>query len=345
MTGLSPRARRIAAAVAVAVLLGAPFVAYPLFLVEILTFALLAASVNLLISYVGLLSFGHAMFFGSSAYVTGYAIKTLGLEPVSGILLGTAVAAGIGWVTGQLAIRRLGIYFSMVTLAFGQLAYFLALRASFTGGEDGLQDVPRRAVLGLIDLRSNVTVYYFTLAVVGAGFFVIYRLVHSPFGQVLQAIRDHEPRATSLGYRTRRCKLLVFVISAALAGMAGGVKVVGYQLATLNDITWVTSGEALLICILGGIYTLVGPAVGAMVIVSMSHYLASFAEWVLIIQGFVFVVVVMLLRRGIVGELYAWLERREEARQPAATVSPAASPERAARRPHPAEPVNQELQP
>jgi branched-chain amino acid transport system permease protein len=339
MTGLSPRTQWIVVVVAAAALLGAPFVAYPLFLVEILSFALLAASVNLLISYAGLLSFGHAMFFGSSAYVTGYAIKTLGFEPVSAILLSAAISAALGWVTGQLAIRRLGIYFSMVTLAFGQLVYFLALRASFTGGEDGLQDVPRRAVLGLIDLQSNVAVYYFALAVVGAGFFLIYRVVHSPFGQVLQAIRDHEPRATSLGYRTLRCKLLAYVISGALAGMAGGVKVVGYQLATLNDITWVTSGEALLICILGGIHTLVGPAVGAVVIVSMNHYLASFAEWVLVIQGLVFVGVVMLFRRGVVGELYAWLERRKTARKPAT------SPVRAEHPPAHGDPVKQEAQP
>lgn len=326
MTGLSPRTRRIVAVAALAALLGAPFAAYPLFLVEILSFALLAASVNLLVSYVGLLSFGHAMFFGSSAYVTGYAIKTLGLEPVSAIALGTVVAAAFGWLTGLLAIRRLGIYFSMVTLAFGQLVYFLALRAAFTGGEDGLQNVPRRAVLGLVGLQSNVAVYYFVLVVVAAGFFVIYRLVHSPFGQVLQAIRDHEPRASSLGFHTLRCKLLVYVVSAALAGVAGGVKVIGYQLVTLNDIHWTTSGEAILICILGGIHTLVGPAVGAVLIVSMSHYLASLAEWVLIIQGLVFVVVVMLFRRGLVGELYAWLERRRAAREVHAEPAPPRTP-------------------
>jgi branched-chain amino acid transport system permease protein len=340
MNGLSPRARRIAAVAAAALLIGAPFAAYPLFLVEILCFALLAASVNLLISYSGLLSFGHAMFFGSSAYVTGYVIKAGGLEPVTGILVGMALAAALGGLTGLLAIRRLGIYFSMVTLAFGQLVYFVALRAPFTGGEDGLQNVPRRALLGVVSLQSNVAFYYFALVVVAAGFFVIHRLVHSPFGQVLQAIRDHEPRATSLGFHTRRCKLLVFVVSAALAGMAGGVKALGYQLVTLNDITWTTSGEAILICILGGIHTLVGPAVGAVLIVSMSHYLASLAEWVLIIQGLVFVVVVMLFRRGIVGELYAWLERRREARKaPAEPAAPAPIDRR------PVDVVNQEARP
>lgn len=345
MTGLSPRARRLLAALLAAALLAAPFAVYPLFLVEILSFALLAASVNLLVSYVGLLSFGHAMFFGASAYVAGHAIKTWALEPVSAIALGAVVAAALGWLTGLLAIRRLGIYFSMVTLAFGQLVYFLALRAPFTGGEDGLQNVPRRAVLGLVGLESNVAVYYFVLTVVAAGFFAIHRLVHSPFGQVLQAIRDHEARATSLGFRTRRCKLLVYVVSAALAGVAGGVKVIGYQLVTLSDITWVTSGEAILICILGGIHTLVGPAVGAVVIVSMSHYLASFAEWVLVIQGLVFMVVVSLFRRGIVGELYAFLERRRPARGAAAehTAPPASS-----HSPPGAEPldaVNQEARP
>lgn len=347
MTLLSARARGILTAAAVVALLAAPFAVYPLFLIEILCLALLAASVNLLISYVGLLSFGHAMFFGASGYAVGYLIKVARLEPVSAILLGTLLAAALGWGTGLLAIRRLGIYFAMVTLAFGQLVYFLALRAEVvTGGENGLQDVPRRALLGVVGLQSNVAMYYFTLAVIAAGFFVIYRLVHSPFGQVLQAIRDHEPRATSLGFRTRRSKLLVYVVSAALAGMAGGVKAVAFQLVTLNDVTWVTSGEAILICILGGIHTLVGPAVGAVLIVSMSHYLASVAEWVLIIQGLVFVFVVMLFRRGIVGELYAWLERRA-ARPPPAP--------RAAKVPPPAPPpagyftlrdaVNQEEQP
>lgn len=343
MKGLSPQARRHAiAAVLVALMLAAPFAVYPLFLVEILCSALLAASVNLLISYVGLLSFGHAMFFGASAYAVGYAVKVAHLEPLSAILLGTALAAAMGWLTGLLAIRRLGIYFAMVTLAFGQLVYFLALRADFvTGGEDGLQDVPRRAVLGLFDIQSNVAMYYFALSVVAAGFFVIHRLVHSPFGQVLLAIRDHEPRATSLGFRTRTSKMLVFVVSAGLAGMAGGVKAIAFQLVTLNDITWTTSGEAILVCIVGGIHTLLGPAVGAVLIVSMSHYLASLAEWVLIIQGLVFVTVVMLFRRGIVGELYAWLARRREARTPSSEPVPP-SGVTPSRRVHA---VNQEVQP
>lgn len=322
MTGLSLRTRRIAAVAALAALLAAPYVVYPLLLVEILCFALLAASVNLLVSYVGLLSFGHAMFFGAAAYAVGYAVKVARLEPLPAIVLGTVLASGIGWLTGLLAIRRLGIYFAMVTLAFGQLVYFLALRADFTGGEDGLQNVPRRALLGLVDLRGNVAMYYFALAVVAAGFFVIHRLVHSPFGQVLQAIRDHEPRATSLGFRTRTSKMLVFVVSAGLAGMAGGVKAVAFQLVTLNDITWTTSGEAILICVVGGIHTLVGPVVGAVLIVSMSHYLASVSEWVLVIQGLVFVVAVMLFRRGIAGELYAWLDRRAQARTPAPDSAP-----------------------
>lgn len=310
MNNLSTAWTRILLVAGFVTLLAAPFVAYPRFLVEILCFALLAASVNLLVSYVGLLSFGHAMFFGAAAYVTGHAVKVGGMEPASAIVLGTLVAALIGWLTGLLAIRRRGIYFSMVTLAFSQLVYFVALHMDFTGGEDGLQNVPRRALLGVIDLDSNLAMYFFVVAVVCAGFFLIYRLVNSPFGQVLKAVRDHEARAVSLGFRATKCKLIVYVISASLAGLAGAVKAVAFQVATLTDLTWVTSGEALLICILGGIHTLLGPVVGAIVIVSMSHYLASFAEWVLIIEGLVFIVVVMLFRKGIVGELYAWLERR-----------------------------------
>jgi branched-chain amino acid transport system permease protein len=305
----------------IALLLAAPFVAYPRFLIEVMCYALLAASVNLLVSYVGLLSFGHAMFFGASAYVTGHAIKAGGLEPASAILLGMSLAALIGWLTGLLAIRRRGIYFSMVTLAFSQVVYFVALHLDFTGGEDGLQDIPRRPLLGFVDIEGNLAMYAVAAVVISAGFFLIYRLVHSPFGQVLKAIRDHEARAVSLGFRATKCKLMVFVISAALAGLAGAMKAVAFQVVTLTDLTWITSGEALLICILGGIHTLLGPVVGAIIIVSMSHYLASFAEWVLIIEGFVFVVVVMLFRKGIVGEWYAWLERRSAGAYPATQES------------------------
>jgi len=313
--------RNLLFAVAGAVACLAPFAVYPLFLVKLLCFALLAASVNLLVSYAGLLSFGHAMFYGSAAYVTAYVVKAWGWDGLAGIAAGVAVAAALGLLTGLLAIRRQGIYFSMITLAFSQLVYFLALRLPFTGGEDGLQNVPRPRLLGIVDTSSNFTLYYATLVIVAAAFWLIWRTVHSPFGQVLTAIRDNEPRAMSLGYRVNRFKLQAFTLSAALAGLAGATKVLATQLATLADVSWTTSGEAVLICIVGGLHTLLGPVVGALVIVSMEHFLATLAEWVLIIEGAVFVLVVMLFRRGIVGAIDAALRRR--ARPAAAPVGPA----------------------
>lgn len=311
MKHFSPRMVQALLAVCICFLLTAPFVLYPQFLIEILCFSLLAAALNLLVSYAGLLSFGHAMFFGAAGYVTAHAIKGWGFEPALGILAGVALAAVMGAVTGSLAIRRQGIYFSMITLAFSQLVYFLALRLPFTGGEDGLQDVPRRALFGFINMGNNYVMYFVVLAFTAFGFFAIHRIVNSPFGQVLMAIRDNEPRAISLGYRVNNYKLMVYVLSATLAGLAGSVKAVAFQVVTLTDLNWVTSGEALLILILGGLQTLVGPVVGAILIVAMSHYLATYAEWVLMIQGMVFVIVVLLFRKGIVGEFYAWLERRE----------------------------------
>jgi branched-chain amino acid transport system permease protein len=298
---------------ALVVLVVAPLAVYPLFLIKLLCVALLAASLNLLIGYVGLLSFGHAMFYGAAAYVSGYVVKEWGWDGAAGIVAGVAVAAALGFFTGLLAIRRQGIYFSMITLAFAQLVYYLALRLPFTGGEDGLQNVPRPHLLGLIDTSSNLVLYYAVLVIVGAAFWLIWRTVHSPFGQVLKAIRDNEPRAISLGYRVNRFKLQAFTLSAALAGLAGGTKVLATQLATLVDVHWATSGEALLICIVGGLQTLLGPVVGALVIVSMEHYLASLAEWVLIIQGAVFIVVVMLFRKGLVGTFYDRIARRRVA--------------------------------
>lgn len=312
----SPSLRRTAGllALAVFVLVAAPFVLYPRLLIEVMCFALLAASLNLLVSYAGLLSFGHAMFFGAAAYVTGYSMKAWGFDPIAGIVIGVLVAAAIGWLTGLLAIRLHGINFAMVTLAFAQLIFFVALSSEFTGGEDGLQNVPRRPLLGLIDVGSNLAMYYMVLVIAAIGFFIVFRVVYSPFGQVLKAIRANEARAMSLGFRVNRFKLIVFVISAALAGLAGATRAVALQVVTLTDVHWMTSAEALLICILGGIYTLIGPVVGAIVIVTMSHYLSSYAEWILIIQGAVFVLIVMIFRRGIVGELHAWGERRAAAR-------------------------------
>jgi branched-chain amino acid transport system permease protein len=298
------------------VLLAAPFVAYPIFLMKLLCFALLAASLNLLVGYVGLLSFGHAMFFGSAAYGTAHAVKVWGFDPALGVAFGVVVAAAIGAITGLLAIRRAGIAFSMITLSSAQLVYFIALRSPFTGGEDGIQSVPRGHLFGVIDLANNTTLYYVVMLAVVAAFWLIWRIVYSPFGQVLTAIRDNEPRAISLGYRVNRYKLLAFTLSAALAGLAGGMKSIVFQIATLNDVSWVTSGEALLMGIVGGLQTLLGPVAGAIVVVTMANSLSSIAEAVLIVQGAVFVLVVMLFRRGIVGEINAYLARR---RPPKAT--------------------------
>ncbi|PVX84939.1 branched-chain amino acid ABC transporter permease [Paraburkholderia unamae] len=294
------------------VLLGAPFVAYPVFLIDLLTATLLAASLNLLIGYVGLLAFGQAMFYGTSCYITAYALKFWGLDAVPAILLGVAVAAVLGFLTGVLAIRCQGIYFSMITLAFAQLIYFVALRIPDLGGDNGLQDVPRSPLFGLIDTTSNLRMYYVALGLVVLAMWFIYRIVHSPFGQVLKAIRDNEPRAASLGYHVNRFKLIALTISAALAGLAGSIKVMALQLATLTDVSWATSGDALLICVVGGLQTLVGPVIGSIVIVSIQHYLAFASEWVPVIQGAVFIVIAMLFRKGIVGTFYAWRDRRRE---------------------------------
>lgn len=313
-TPMSPRTRALLAMAALVLLL-APWVAYPIFLMKLMCFALLAASLNLLVGYVGLLSFGHAMFFGSAAYGTAHAVKVWGLDPLLGVAFGVLVAASVGAVTGLLAIRRAGIAFSMITLASAQLIYFLALRLPFTGGEDGIQSVPRGHLLGLLDLSNNLTLYYVVMAVVVAAFWLIWRIVYSPFGQVLTAIRDNEPRAISLGYQVNRYKLLAFTLSAALAGLVGGLKTLVFQIATLTDVSWVTSGEALLMGIVGGLQTLLGPVAGAMVVVTMANSLSSVAEAVLIVQGLVFVLVVMLFRRGIVGEINAYLSRRDAARQ------------------------------
>ncbi|GKS89738.1 branched-chain amino acid ABC transporter permease [Acidovorax sp. SUPP2539] len=309
---LSRRTHNALLLAALACLAAAPFVVYPMFLMKLMCFALLAASVNLLVGYVGLLSFGHAMFYGTAGYITAHAVKVWGWEGLSGIALGAAAAAALGLLTGLLAIRRQGIYFSMITLAFAQLVYFMALRLPFTGGEDGIQNIPRPTVLGLFSLENTLVLYYFVTVLIGGAFWLIHRLVHSPFGQVLRAIRDNEPRAQSLGYRVNRYKLLAFVLSAAIAGFAGSLKALVFQLASLTDVHWATSGEALLICIVGGMQTLLGPVVGAMVIVTMENYLASFAEWVLILQGVVFVIVVMLFRKGIVGQFQAYLASRRQ---------------------------------
>jgi branched-chain amino acid transport system permease protein len=289
----------------------APAVVYPIFLMKILCFALFALAFNLLIGYVGLLSFGHAMFFGGAAYITAHTVKEWGWTPELGILAGTACAAALGFVTGLLAIRRQGIYFAMVTLALAQMVFFFCVQAPFTHGEDGIQAVPRRAVLGLIDTTSDLHLYYVVLLIFAFGFLVIWRTIHSPFGQVLKAIRENEPRAVSLGYRVDQYKLLAFVLSAALAGMAGATKAIVFQLASLTDVAWQMSGEVVLMTLVGGMGTVFGPIVGAGVIVTMQNYLAGFGEWVQVIQGAIFVIVVMAFRKGIVGEIQAWWQRRQ----------------------------------
>ena len=299
----------------IVLLVAAPLAIYPVFLMKVLCFALFALAFNLLIGYVGLLSFGHAMFFGFSAYVSAYTVKAWGWPTEIGILSGTAIAALLGLVAGTLAIRRQGIYFAMVTLALAQMVFFFCLQAPFTGGEDGIQAVPRRPLLGVLDIVNDLHFYYVVLAIFAAGFLIIYRTIHSPFGQVLKAIRENEPRAISLGYHVDRYKLLAFVLSATLSGLAGATKAIVFQLASLTDVAWQMSGEAVLMTLVGGMGTVFGPMVGATVIIAMQNYLSGFGEWVLVIQGGIFVVTVLLFRRGIVGEIGALSARLGRARE------------------------------
>ena len=291
-------------------LLVAPFVIYPVFLMKLLCFALFACAFNLLIGYVGLLSFGHAMFFGLGAYVTAHVVKEWGWPTEAGLLAGTATAAVLALATGALAIRRQGIYFAMVTLALSQMVYFYFLQAPFTHGEDGIQGVPRRPLFGIIDLNQDLNLYYVVLAIFAAGFLLIYRTIHSPFGQVLKAIRENEPRAISLGYRVDQYKLMAFVLSGALAGLAGSTKVIVFKLASLTDAAWQMSGEVILMTLIGGLGTVLGPAIGATIIIAMQDYLKGLGDWVLVAQGVVFVVTVLLFRKGIVGEIAALAARK-----------------------------------
>ena len=284
-------------------LLVAPFVGYPIFLMSCLCFALFASAFNLLIGFTGLLSFGHAMFFGFAAYVSGHAAKVWGFTPEVCLLLGTLSATAIGLVTGWLAVRREGIYFAMVTLALAQMIYFICVQAPFTYAEDGIQSIPRGKLFGLIDLSDDKAMYYFVLAVFVFGFALIYRVIHSPFGQVLKSIRENVSRALSLGYDVSKFKLTAFVLSGALAGMAGATKSLALGLATLTDVGWQMSGEVVLMTLLGGMGTILGPTIGATVIVSMQNYLADLGSWVTIIMGVTFVVCVLVFRRGIVGEV------------------------------------------
>ena len=301
----------VATGVMAALLVVAPWAGfYPVFLMKALCFALFACAFNLLIGYGGLLSFGHAMFFGSASYVCAHAAKVWGLTPELAILLGTFVSLLLGLGAGLLAIRRQGIYFAMITLALAQMVFFFYLQTPFTHGEDGIQGVPRGRLFGVVDLDRPLAMYYVVLVVFLSGFLLIRRVVHSPFGQVLKAIRENEPRAISLGYDADRYKLLAFVMSATLSGLAGAVKAIVFQLASLTDVHWTMSGEVVLMTLLGGLGTVFGPVVGAMIIIALEHYLAQIGAWLTIVQGAIFVVCVLLFRRGIMGELEAWLRRR-----------------------------------
>jgi branched-chain amino acid transport system permease protein len=318
----------IALAAGVAIL---PFLGvYPIFVMKVMCYALFACAFNLLIGYTGLLSFGHAAFFGGAAYASGHAIKVWGLPTELGILYGVGVAAALGFVMGKLAIRRSGIYFTMITLALAQMLFFFFLQARFTGGEDGLQGVPRGTLLGFIDLKSDLNLYYVVLGVFLIGFYIVYRTVHSPFGQVLTAIRENEPRAVSLGYDVDNFKLLALVLSAALAGLAGATKTLVFVSATLTDATWQMSGLVVLMTLVGGLGTMLGPIVGALIIITLENKVGEFGrtlsqwtgiEWfmglgesVTIVTGLIFVVVVLAFRRGLVGEFIAFVERRRLAR-------------------------------
>jgi branched-chain amino acid transport system permease protein len=301
--GLRAQSEAIAFVVLVTALVAAPFFTYPLFLMECMCFALFALAFNLLIGYVGLLSFGHALYFGWASYLSAHAAKDWGLSPELSLLVGTATAALCGLIAGALAIRRQGIYFAMITLALAQMMYFVALRASFTGGEDGIQAVPRGHLFGVVDLSNPAAMYVMVLVIFLAGLLFIHRIIHSPFGEVLKAIRENEPRAISLGYKTDRYKLMAFVLSASLAGLAGATKALVVQIASLTDVYWPMSGEVVLMTLVGGLGTIFGPIVGSFAILAMQYKLAWMGQWVLVIQGVIFVVCVLLFRRGIVGEI------------------------------------------
>ncbi len=297
-----------------ALLAAAPFIGlYPVFMMKALCYAIFACAFNLLLGYTGLLSFGHAAFMGSAAYVTGWMVRSAGWSPELGVVAGTAFAALLGLVVGAIAIRREGIYFAMITLAMAQMVYFICLQVPFTGGEDGLQGVPRGKLLGLLPLNDDVVMYFVVLAVFVGVFLFIMRVVHSPFGQVLKAIRENEPRAVSLGYDVARYKLLAFVLSTALAGLAGSLKTLVLGFATLSDVHWSLSGEVVLMTLLGGMGTFAGPVLGAFTIIGLQNFLADrVGSWVTVIIGGIFVVCVIAFRRGYVGELLAWRALRRK---------------------------------
>ena len=309
-TDLARLVQMVGLPLVVALALVAPFLVYPVFLMKALCFALFACAFNLMLGFGGLLSFGHAAFFGGAAYVTAHAAKVWGMDPLLAILLGGFASAVLGGIFGAIAIRRQGIYFAMITLALSQVVYFGALQAPFTGGEDGIQGVPRGTVFGLIGLSSSMTMYYFVLAIVAGRFLALPRIVHSPFGQTLKAIRDNEPRAVSLGYKAEQFKLIAFVLSAGLAGTAGSTKALVFQLASLTDVNWHMSGEVVQMTLIGGVGTLFGPVVGAFIVVGIQTFFAEMGSWVTIIQGIIFVACVLLFRRGVVGVFNDLIRRK-----------------------------------
>jgi branched-chain amino acid transport system permease protein len=304
-----PAQQRAAFLAMLAFFLIAPAVIYPVFLMKVMCFGLFACAFNLLLGYVGLLSFGHAMFLGMGGYTAAHAARVWGLTPELAILAGAAASCALGVVSGLIAIRRQGIYFAMITLALAQMIYFFCVQAPFTHGEDGIQAVPRGRLFGLIDLSDIRAMYALVLVVFFCGFLLIYRVIHSPFGQVLKAIRENEARATSLGYDVDRYKLLAYVLSATLSGAAGAVNALVFQLAALNAVHWTMSGEVVLMTLVGGLGTVFGPVAGALVVLAMENYLAQLGAWVTIVQGVIFVVCVLTFRRGLVGELARFLRK------------------------------------
>ncbi|KRR22670.1 branched-chain amino acid ABC transporter permease [Bradyrhizobium retamae] len=287
-----------------------PHFIYPVFAMKVMCFALFACAYNLLLGHTGIVSFGHAAFFGTAAYVTGYAMRELGLPPEISIAAGVIGSAGLGAAIGALAIRRQGIYLAMITLALAQLVYFVFLQAEFTGAEDGMQEIPRGVLFGLIDLRSDFNLFYVVMALTGAGLWLVYRIVNSPFGEVLRAIREHEPRARSLGYAIEKYKILAFALSAGLSGLAGSLKCIVFQLASLTDVHWHMSGEVILMTLLGGMPTVFGPAIGAILVSALHHYFDALGAWVTIVIGLIFILCVLVFRRGVAGQLHHMLQER-----------------------------------
>ncbi|HET6609214.1 MAG TPA: branched-chain amino acid ABC transporter permease [Rhodopila sp.] len=307
MFGFS-RSQSIAFVVMLALIVICPYVLYPVFLMRVLCAALFACAFNLMVGYVGLLSFGHAAFFGMGSYIAAWTMKNWGIDAIVAIAFGGATGAALGLVLGYLAIRRSGIYFAMITLALAQMVYFFCLEAPFTGGEDGIQQVPRGHMLGVLNLNNDMTLYWVVAGIFLLCFLMVHRIIHSPFGQVLKGIRENEPRAISLGYRTDDYKLIAFVLSCMISGIAGGTKAIVFGIATLTDVHYSMSGEVVLTTLLGGLGTVFGPVAGAVMVTSMENYLAQFGAWVTVTQGVIFMVCVLAFRRGVIGEIAAALK-------------------------------------